>query len=149
MLERPLSHYWTFPLIFNLVHCIICGHGWLHNNQCCKTCQNWFCPSWHCLCCIMAFEGAFTTKRQLIHLHCMLCVLWQNLEEDSFDMLYKNDCWTAIPDSIWMTIVPYVKKKKKNVLTSTDNSWFVFLIFERFSIESWFPLFLTHTVYLI
>ena len=24
------------------------------------------------------------------------CVLWHNLDEDSFDMLYKNYCWAAI-----------------------------------------------------
>ena len=82
-------------LVFiNLVHySFIFGHEWLHNNQFCKTCQNWFCPSWCSLCklcCMMAFAGAFTTKQQLMHPHCF--VNYDNLDDDSFDMLYKNDC---------------------------------------------------------
>ena len=110
---------------FNLVHCsFIFGHGWLHSNQFCKTCQNWFCPSWCCLCCMMAFAGAFTTKQQLIH-PALLCVLWQNLDEDTFDKLYKNDCWAAIPDPIWTTNVPY--ERKINMLSSTDNNFIICL----------------------
>ena len=56
-----------------LVHCsFIFGHGWLHSNKFCKTCQNWFCPSWRCLCCMMAYAGAFTTKQQLMHPQCFV-----------------------------------------------------------------------------
>ena len=59
--------------LLNLVHCsFIFGHGWLHSNQFCKTCKNWVCPSWRCLCCMMAFVGAFTTKQQLMHQHCFV-----------------------------------------------------------------------------
>ena len=48
-------------------------------------------------------------------------------DEDSFDMLYKNDCWAVIPDPRWTTNVPY--ERKINMLSSTDkNLWFVFLI---------------------
>ena len=45
-----------------------------------STCQNCFCPTWCCLRCMMAFAGAFTAAQT------------QNLDEDSFDMLYKTDC---------------------------------------------------------
>ena len=34
-----------------------------------------------------------------------LCTTTQNLDEDSFDMLYKNDCWAALPGPIWTTSV--------------------------------------------
>ena len=69
-----------------------------------------------------------------------LCVLWQNLDEDSFDMLYRNDGWAAIPDPIWPTNVPY--ERKLNMLSSADNNFMIYLFdFERFSTESRFPFF--------
>ena len=37
-----------------------------------KTCQNWLCPSCRCLCCMMAFAGAFTANQQLMHAHCFV-----------------------------------------------------------------------------
>ena len=132
---------------FNLVHCsFIFGHGWLHNYQFCKTCQNWFCLSWCCLCMHDGICGSFHNKAT-INASALLCVLWQNLDEDSFDMLYKNDCWAAMPDPIWTTNVPY--EMKINMLSSTDNNFMICLFnFERFSIKSRFPFFfLTHTVY--
>ena len=57
---------------FNLVHCSyihVFSHWWLHSNQFCKACQNCFC---RCLRCMMAFAGAFTTKQQLMHPHCIV-----------------------------------------------------------------------------
>ena len=36
----------------------------------------------------------------------------QNLDEDNFDILYKNDCLPAIPDPILMTKVLYERKMK-------------------------------------
>ena len=68
----------------------------------------------------------------------------QNLDEDSFDMLYiQNYCWAAIPDPIWMT-----NKRKINMLTgsSAENNFMNFLFdFERFRMNLGF-LFLTHTI---
>ena len=95
------------------------------------------CAAW------MAFAGAFTTaKQQFMHPH-MHCVLWQNLGEGSFDMLYKNYCWAAIPDPIWTTNVPY--ERKINMLSSTDNNFMIILFnFDRFRIESRFPFLNSH-----
>ena len=71
----------------------------------------------------------------------LLCVLWENLDEDSFDMLYKNDSWAAIPGTIWTTNVPY--ERKINVLSSTDNNlWFVFLILRDLVMNLGFLFFL-------
>ena len=53
-----------------------------------------------------------------------LCTKTQNLDEDSFDMLYKNNCWAAIPDPIWTTNVPY--ERQINILSSTDNNFMIF-----------------------
>ena len=59
-------------------------------------------------------------------IHTALCTTTQNLDEDSFDMFYKNYCWAAIPDDpIWMTNVPY--EGKVNMLSSTDNNFMIFL----------------------
>ena len=49
-----------------------------------KTCQQCCCPSWRCLRIMVAFAGAFTT---IIHQTAQT----QNLDEDSFDMLYRDD----------------------------------------------------------
>ena len=129
-----------------MVHCSFkFSHGWLHSNQFCKKHQNWFCPSWRCLCCMMAFTGAFTTKQQLMHPHCFVYYdkTWMTTV---LDILYKNYCWTPIPAPIWMTNVPY--ERKTNMLSSTDNNFKICLFdFERSSIESRFPFFFfTHTV---
>ena len=71
----------------------------------------------------------------------------QNLDEDSFDMLYKTDCWAAIPNPIWTTNVPY--ERKINMLSSTDKNFLIFLFdFEWFRI--WISVsffFNTHIVY--
>ena len=83
--------------------------------------------------------GSFHNKAT-INAFTLLCVLWQNLDEDSFDMLYKNYCWAAILDPIWTTNVPY--KRKINMLSFTDNNFMIcHFDFERFSIESQFPFF--------
>ena len=82
----------------------------------------------------MAFAGA---GKATINASALLCVR-QNLDEDSFDMLYKNYCWAAIPDPIWSTNVPY--ERKINMLLPTDNNFMIcFFDVERFSIESRFP----------
>ena len=79
-------------------------------------------------------------KKATINASALLCVLWQNLDEDGFDMHYKHYCWAAIPDPIWMTNVSY--ERKRNMLSSTDNNFMICLFdFERFSIESRFPFF--------
>ena len=64
------------------------------------------------------------------------------MDEDSFNVLYKKDCWAAFPDYIWTTNVPYERKVDKLLFTD-----FIICLFdvEIFSIESQFP-FLTHTV---
>ena len=77
--------------------------------------------------------GSFHNKAT-ISASALLCVLWQNLNEDSFDMHYTtNYCWAAIPDPIWMANAPY--ERKMNMLSSTDNNFIICLFdFERFSI---------------
>ena len=61
----------------------------------------------------------------------------QNSDEDSFDMLYKNNLRAAIPDSIWTTNTIW---KKINILSFTDNNVMIFLFdFEKFRIESRIP----------
>ena len=76
----------------------------------------------------------------IINASALICGLWQNLDEDSFDMLLKNYCWAAIPSPIWTTNVPH--ERKINMLSSTDNSFMICPFdFERFSIESRFPFF--------
>ena len=72
--------------------------------------------------------GSFHNKAT-INASALLCVLWQNLDEDSFDMLYKNDCWAAIPDPIWTTNVPY--ERKINMLSSKDNNFMICLLILR------------------
>ena len=52
----------------------------------------------------------------IINASALLFVLWQNLDEGSFDMLYKNYCWAAIPDPIWTTNVPYERKIKHAII---------------------------------
>ena len=91
--------------------------------------------------------GSFHIKAT-INASALLCVLQQNLDEDGFDMLYKNYCWAAIPDPIWTTNVPY--ERKINMLSSIDNNLrFVFLILRDFvlNLGFLFLFFFTHTVY--
>ena len=131
-----------------MVHCsFIFGHGGLHSNQFGRTCQNWFCPSWRCMWCMMAFAGAFTTKQQWMHIHTAMCTMtklgWRQFSQNG--MLCKNYCWAAIPDPIWMTNVSY--ERKINMLSSPDNNFMICLFFffvERFSIEFRFPFFNSH-----
>ena len=84
--------------------------------------------------------GSFHGKAT-INASALLCVLWQNLDEDSFDMLYKNDGWAAIPRPIWTTNVS-MKEKLICFHPLITSLWLVFFYFERFSIESRFPFFL-------
>ena len=87
--------------------------------------------------------GSFNNKAT-INVSAMLCVLWQNLEEDSYDMLYKNDCWAAIPEPIWTTNVPY--ESKINMLSSTDKKIMICPFdFERCSF--FFFFFYSHCIY--
>ena len=95
----------------------------------CKTCQNWFCPSWHCLCCMMSLAGAFTTKQQCIHTD--LCTMTK---------LGWRQFWHNYALQIWLlSSHPW-----PNMLSSTDNLMICLFDFERFtcSIKSWFPFFL-------
>ena len=68
----------------------------LHSNQFCKTCQNWFRPSWRCLCCMMAFAGAFTTKQQLMHPYCFVYCdkTWMKIVLTCFTK--NNDCCNGL-----------------------------------------------------
>ena len=88
------------------------------------------------------------SQQSNINASALICVLWQNLDEDSFDMLYKNDCWAAIPGPIWRPM--YQNEREIKMLSSTDSNFMICRFdFERFSIESWFPFFIfcfTHTV---
>ena len=80
-------------------------------------------------------------NKATVHASALHCVLWQNLDKDSFGMFYENYCWAAIPDPIWTTNVPY--ERKINMLSSTDNNFMIFLFnFERFRIKSLCPFFL-------
>ena len=112
-LLRPFCRAADKLFYFHLVHCsFIFGHGWLHSNKFCKICKNSFCPSWCCLRCMMAFAGAFTTKQQFMHSHCIDYVYYDKalMISDSFEMLYKDYCWVAILDPIWTTNVPHERK---------------------------------------
>ena len=72
-----------------------------------------------------------------------LCILWQNLDEDSFDMLWKI---IAEQPSRYERPMYHRPIWTKHMLTSTDKNFMIFLFdFERFRIESQFP-FLTRTV---
>ena len=77
----------------------------------CKTYQNCFCPRWRCLRCMMAFAGAFTTKQHPC-IRTVLCTI-TTLKLKTWTktvLLYKIDCWAAIPYPIWTTNVPYERK---------------------------------------
>ena len=79
--------------------------------------------------------GSFYNKAT-INASALLCVLWQNLDEDSFDMLYKK--W--LPSLTQYERPIYHMKKKIDMLSSTDNNFMICLFdLERFSIESRFP----------
>ena len=70
--------------------------------------QNCFCPVGVVIRCMMAFAGAFTTKQQFMHPHCIVYhdKTWK---KTSFDMLWKSiaeqPSWP-----IWTTNVPYERK---------------------------------------
>ena len=141
-LTKLISAHDSIILVhFNLVHCsFIFGHGWLHSNQFGKTCQNGFCPSWHCLWCMMAFAGAFTTKQQLLlmHPHCFVYY-------DKTWMKRVLTCFTKIiaerPSLSQYERPMYHNERKINMLSSTDNNFMICIFdFERFSIESRFPI---------
>ena len=114
---------WKHLFYFHLVHCsFIFGHGWLHSNQVCKTCQIVFvqvgvlCAAWWNL-----RELPLKSNNSCIHTaYDDKGLKHSNLDEDSFDMLYKNYCRAAIPDPIWTINVPY--ERKINMLSSTDNN---------------------------
>ena len=117
----------------------IFGHGWLHSNQFSKrNCQTWFCPSWRCLCCVMAFAGAFTTKQQLMHPHCFVYY-------DKTWMKTVLTCFTkmiAEQPSLTQYERPMYHMKKGKMVSSTDNNFVICLSdFERFSIKSRFPFY--------
>ena len=116
---------------------------WMAAQQFCKSCENCFCPSWRCLRCMLALSLR-ELSQQSNNYSCIrtsLCILWQNFDEDNFDMLYKNDCWAAIQDPVLTINVPY---KRTNKYAPTDNNFTILLFdFERFRIESRFP-FWTH-----
>ena len=111
----------------------------VHSNKICMVCQNRFVQIGVVRGCMMAITGAFTTEQQsrASALHCVQC---QNLDEYSFDMLYKNYCWAAIPDPIWTTNLPFERMMDR--ISSNDNNFMFLFVFERFRIESWFPFFL-------
>ena len=92
------------------------------------------------------------SKLALFALHDGICASFyskaakQNLDKKRFDMLYKNYCWAAIPNPIWMTNVPF--ESKIIMLSSTDKNFMILLFnFESFRIESWFRFVFTRSVY--
>ena len=98
--------------LFNVVHIF----SFAFNNPIHKSRQNFFCPSWRCLRCMMAFAGAFHNKATK-----------QNLDGDRFDMhalqklLVSSHSWPNMNDqcTIW--------RKKKYMVSSTDNNFMIFL----------------------
>ena len=56
------------------------------------------------------------------------CILWQNLDEDSFDMLYKNDWWAAILTLYERPVYHYMKEKRICYHPLITISWFFFSI---------------------
>ena len=91
----------------------------------CKTCQIGFVQV-GVVCAASSIAGDFHNKAT-IGASALLCVQWQNLDGDSFDMLYKNDCWAAIPDPIWTISVPY------------ESFAISFFNFEEFWVKPGFP----------
>ena len=85
--------------------------------------------------CMANMSKLFLTMLGFFALHDGICgsgaftiAQTQNMDKDSFDMLYKKDCWAAIPDPIWTTNVPY--ERNINMLSSTNNNFMI--IFFRF-----------------
>ena len=100
-----------------------------------------FWQSWCCLCCMMVFAGAFTTKQQVLvmHPHCFVYY-------DKTWMKTVLTCFTKmIAEQSFLTQYErpmYHMREKINMLSSTDNNFIIYLFdFERFSIESRFPFF--------
>ena len=68
----------------------------------------------------------------------LLCVQWQNLDGDSFDMVYKKDCWAVIPDPIWTINIPY--ERKINMLSCTEIIFVIsFCNFEKSWVKPGLP----------
>ena len=63
---------------------IIFGHGWLHSNHFCKTCQNCFCPSWRCMCAAWWHLQDLSQHGNNSCICTALCTTTQNLDEDCF-----------------------------------------------------------------
>ena len=105
----------TKLVYFNVV--LIFGHGWLHGNQFSKTFQNWFLSKLAMFVLHDGLCGSFHNKAT-IDASALLCVGYydKNLDEDSFDMLYQNDCWAAIPDLIMNDQCTIWKKNKYAVI---------------------------------
>ena len=139
-------------VFFNLVHCsFIFGNGWggigctainfvkhvkIAFVQVGVVCAAW----WHL--------RELSQQSNNINASALLCVLWQNLDEDNFDMLYKNYCWAVTPVPIWTTNVPW-KKDKICYHPLITILWFVFLIFRDMVLNLgflFFIFFFTHTV---
>ena len=123
------------------------NRSWMAAQQLfCKNMSKLFLPSWRCLRCMMAFAGAFTTKQQFMHPHCIV-----NYDKTGTKTVLK--CFTkmmAEQPSLTLCGQPmYHYERKINMPSSTDNNFMIFLLdFERWRIASRFPFFfffLTHT----
>ena len=138
-ITKLISVHDNIIILFHLVHCsFIFGHWWLHSNQFVKHVEIVFVQKLALFALHDNICGSFH-KKATIHASALHCVLWQNLDEDGFDMLYKNYCCAAIPDPIWINNVPY--ERRVNMLSSSDNNFIIFLFdCERFRIESRFPV---------
>ena len=89
--------------------------------------SNRFCPSRRCLCSMMALRGLSQQSNN----RCVRTAF-------SFDMLYKNYCWAAVPDPIWTINVPY--ERIMNMLSCVDISFVISLFnFEKFWVKPRFP----------
>ena len=99
--------------------------------------SNWFCLSRRCLCCLRPDCGGLSQQSNNGE-SALLCVPWQNLDGDSFDMLYKSGCWAAIPDPMWVINIPH--ERKINMLSCTEISSVIsFFSFEKFWVKPGLP----------
>ena len=110
----------------------------------CKTCQN--CPSWRCMHCMMAFVGAFTTRQQFMHPHCIVYYdkTWMKAVLTCFTkIIAEQPSLTQYERSMYNT-------RKINMLSFTDNNFMIsFSILRDFGLNLGFLSFFLLTLYII
>ena len=111
-----------------------------------KTCQNCFCTCWCCLHCMMTFVGAFTTKQQFMHLHCIVYYdkTWTKTVLTCFTkMIVEQPSLTQYERPMY-----YMKEKSVCYHPLITISWFFFPIWRDLGVNLSFLFFFTHIVYL-